>query len=124
VEVLAGGVGRASALKMCFAAYSKGSIALACAVLAAAASLDVLDDLQRQWDRSGPSLPELEREISRAAPKAWRFTGEMHEIAATFASAGMPPEFHEAAAEIFRRLKNFKGSEEPRMKDVLATLLK
>ena len=124
VEVLAGGVGRASALKMCFAAYSKGSIALACAVLAAAADLDVLDDLQRQWDRSGPSLPELEREISRAAPKAWRFTGEMHEIAATFASAGMPPEFHEAAAEIFRRLKNFKGSEEPRMKDVLATLLK
>ena len=124
VEVLAGGVGRASALKMCFAAYSKGSIALACAVLAAAASLDVSDDLQRQWARSGPSLSELEREISRAAPKAWRFTGEMHEIAATFASAGMPPEFHEAAAEIFRRLETFKGCEEPSVKDVLATLLK
>ena len=38
VEVLAGGIGRASALKMCFAAYSKGSIALAGAVLAAAKS--------------------------------------------------------------------------------------
>jgi 3-hydroxyisobutyrate dehydrogenase-like beta-hydroxyacid dehydrogenase len=124
VEVLAGGVGRASALKMCFAAYSKGSIALACAVLAAAADLDVLDDLQRQWARSGPFLSELEREISRAAPKAWRFTGEMHEIAATFSSAGMPPEFHEAAAEIFRRLETFKGCAEPSVKDVLATLLK
>ena len=102
-EVLEGGIGRASALKMCFAAYSKGSIALASAVLTAAENLDVLDDLKRQWARSGPSLPELEREISRAAPKAWRFVAEMLEIAATFESAGVPPEFHRAAAEIFRR---------------------
>jgi 3-hydroxyisobutyrate dehydrogenase-like beta-hydroxyacid dehydrogenase len=102
-EVLAGGVGRASALKMCFAAYSKGSIALGYAVLAAAERLDVLEDLKRQWNRSGPSLPELEREISRAVPKAWRFVAEMREIAATFESAGLPPEFHQAAAEIFRR---------------------
>ncbi|MGP0072289.1 MAG: DUF1932 domain-containing protein [Bryobacteraceae bacterium] len=124
VEVLDGGIGRASALKMCFAAYSKGSIALACAVLAAADRLDVLDDLKRQWARNGPSLPELEGEISRAAPKAWRFTGEMHEIAETFLRAGMPPEFHRAAAEIFRRLESFKGSEAPSMEDVLATLQK
>jgi 3-hydroxyisobutyrate dehydrogenase-like beta-hydroxyacid dehydrogenase len=102
-EVLEGGIGRASALKMCFAAYSKGSIALAYSVLAAAEQLDVLDDLKRQWNRSGPSLPELEGEISRAAPKAWRFVAEMREIAVTFESAGLPPEFHQAAAEIFRR---------------------
>jgi 3-hydroxyisobutyrate dehydrogenase-like beta-hydroxyacid dehydrogenase len=124
VEVLPGSIGQASALKMCFAAYSKGSIALACAVLAAAEHLDVLQDLKRQWTRSGPSLPELEREISRAAPKAWRFTGEMYEIAATFQSAGMPSAFHEAAAEIFRRLEDFQGQAEPGLKDLLATLLK
>jgi 3-hydroxyisobutyrate dehydrogenase-like beta-hydroxyacid dehydrogenase len=124
VEVLPGGVGRASALKMCFAAYSKGSIALACTVLAAAQGLDVFGDLKRQWARSGPSLPDLEREISRAAPKAWRFTGEMHEIAATFESTGLPPEFHQAAAEIFQRLQNFKGCQEPSLDDVLGTLLK
>ncbi len=124
VEALAGGIGRASALKMSFAAYSKGSIALAIAVLATAEGLNVLDALKRQWARSGPSLPDLEREIARAAPKAWRFTGEMHEIAATFQSAGMPPEFHAAAADIFRRLENFKGHAEPSVKEVLATLLK
>jgi 3-hydroxyisobutyrate dehydrogenase-like beta-hydroxyacid dehydrogenase len=125
VEVLDGGIGRASALKMCFAAYSKGSIALAGAVLAAAQQLEVLDDLKRQWSRNGPSLPDLEREMSRAAPKAWRFTGEMHEIAATFETAGLPPEFHLAAAEIYRRLGDFKGCEEPNLKDVLdATLQK
>jgi 3-hydroxyisobutyrate dehydrogenase-like beta-hydroxyacid dehydrogenase len=124
VEVLAGGVGRASALKMCFAAYSKGSVALASAVLAAAQQLEVLGDLKRQWARSGPSLPGLEREISRAAPKAWRFTSEMHEIAATFEDAGLPPQFHQAAADIFHRLENFKGREEFSVNDVLATLLK
>jgi 3-hydroxyisobutyrate dehydrogenase-like beta-hydroxyacid dehydrogenase len=123
-EVLEGGVGRASALKMCFAAYSKGSIALAGGVLAAAESLGVLDDLKRQWARGGPSLSEIELELSRAAPKAWRFSGEMHEIAATFESAGLPPEFHEAAAAIFRRLDNFKGQDQPSVKDVIATLLK
>ncbi len=124
IEVLAGGIGRASALKMCFAAYTKGSVALACAVLAAAKQLDIFDDLERQWARSGPSLPGLEREIARAAPKAWRYTGEMREIAATFQSAGLPPEFHQAAEEIYRRLEDFKGQEGPGLKDVLATLLK
>ncbi len=124
IEVLAGGIGRASALKMCFAAYSKGSVALACAVLAAAQQLNVFDDLKRQWARGGPSLSDLEREISRAAPKAWRYIGEMREIAATLQSAGLPPDFHQAAGEIFRRLEDFKGSEGPGLKDVLGTLLK
>jgi len=123
VEVIAGGIGRASALKMCFAAYSKGSIALASAVLAAAEQLEVFEDLKRQWARSGPVLGELEREISRAAPKAWRFAGEMHEIAATFESAGLPAEFHRAAAEIFSRLEDFKGSEAPSLEVILERLI-
>jgi 3-hydroxyisobutyrate dehydrogenase-like beta-hydroxyacid dehydrogenase len=124
VDIIAGGIGRASALKMCFAAYTKGSSALACAVLAAAERLDVFDDLKRHFERNGPSLPQLEREILRAAPKAWRYIAEMREIAATFESAGMPPEFHQAAAEVFRRLEDFKSSQNPEVKDVLATLLK
>jgi 3-hydroxyisobutyrate dehydrogenase-like beta-hydroxyacid dehydrogenase len=124
VDIIAGGIGRASALKMCFAAYTKGSTALACAVLASAERLEVFDDLRRHFERNGPSLPTLEREIVRAAPKAWRYIAEMREIAATFQSAGMPPEFHQAAAEIFRRLEDFKGRQDPEVKDVLGTLLK
>jgi 3-hydroxyisobutyrate dehydrogenase-like beta-hydroxyacid dehydrogenase len=115
VEALSGGIGRASALKMCFAAYSKGCVALAAAVLGAAKELEVLEDLKRQWARNGPSVDALEREISRAAPKAWRFTGEMQEIAATFQSAGMPAGFHQAAEQIFERLAQFKGREQPPM---------
>lgn len=123
VEVLAGGIGRASALKMCFAAYSKGSIALVCAILAAARQLDVFEDLKRQWARSGPSLEDFERQMAGAAPKAWRFTAEMHEIAATFAGAGIPPEFHQGAAEIFRRLESFKGSEAASPRAILDRLV-
>jgi len=122
VEVLAGDIGQASALKMCFAAYSKGSIALCTAILAAAQNLGVLEDLKRQWARNGPPLADVERQISRAATKAWRYVDEMHEIAATLQSAGVPGEFHAAAAEIFRRLENFKGSEGLSAKDVLDTL--
>lgn len=123
VETLAGGIGRASALKMCFAAYSKGSIALAASVLAAAKELDVFEDLKRQWARNGPSVDALEREIARSAPKAWRFTGEMQEIAATFQSAGMPAGFHQAAEQIFERLAQFKGREQPRITETLDALL-
>ena len=105
VEVLSGGTGQASALKMCFAAYSKGSIALAYAVLSAAAELNVLDDLKRQWLRNGPRPSDIEGEIARAAPKAWRFIAEMYEIASTLKSAGLPDQFHQAAAEVFRKLQ-------------------
>lgn len=112
-EVLAGGIGRASALKICFAAYSKGTIALGAAVLAAARRLDVFDDLERQWERSGPSLPDLERQIANVAPKTWRWVAEMREIAATFESAGVPGGFHRGAEEIYRGFENFTRRDPP-----------
>ena len=57
--------------------------------------------------------------------KAWRFEGEMHEIAATFQAAGLPDGFHQAAAEVFRRLADFKDHEEPpSIEAVLEVLLK
>jgi len=58
------------------------------------------------------------------AARAWRFEGEMREIAATFHTAGMPQEFHEAAAEIYRRISGFRDAEQiPELNDVLQTLL-
>jgi hypothetical protein len=36
----------------------------------------------------------------------------MHEIAATFAAAGLPSGFHEAAAEMFDRASRETGSEQ------------
>jgi 3-hydroxyisobutyrate dehydrogenase-like beta-hydroxyacid dehydrogenase len=121
-QVLDGGVGKASALKMCFAAYSKGSIALLCSVLATARELGVIQDLQWQWARNGPALDQVGRQIAEAAPKAWRFAAEMEEIANTLECAGIPGGFHVAAAEVFRRLAGFKGREAPDLAAVLAEL--
>ena len=122
VEVLAGGIGHASALKMCFAAHTKGLAALRAAVLGAAEELGVLSDLQRQWERKGTTFAEAVASLQHTAPKAWRFVAEMHEIAATFESAGMPGEFHRAAAEIYERLASFKGTHKPELREALNKL--
>lgn len=117
--------GQASALKMCYAAYTKGSTALLCAILAAADTLNVREALARQWSLDGAGLdtqaPERAR---RVTAKAWRFAGEMDEIAATFKAAGMPGGFHEAAAEIYRRLADFKDAPTmPSLEEVLAAFI-
>ncbi len=42
--------------------------------------------------------------LAGSVRKAWRFIGEMKENAATFAAAGLPGGFSEAATEAYRRL--------------------
>lgn len=118
-------IGKASALKMCFAAYSKGSTALLCATLAAAESLGVRVELAQQWARDGSDFAEQASQRARnVTAKAWRFAGEMEEIAATFSEAGVTGGFHLAAADIYRRLSEFKGAAEtPALDDALAALL-
>ena len=117
--------GKASALKMCYAAYSKGTIALLAAILATAESLGVRAELYRQWDLDDQDFSEqVNRRVRRVTAKAWRFEGEMKEIAATFQEAGLPDEFHQAAAEVYRRMSIFKDSAEtPSLQIVLKVLL-
>jgi 3-hydroxyisobutyrate dehydrogenase-like beta-hydroxyacid dehydrogenase len=121
-DVIGPDVGQASALKMCFAAWTKGSTALLCALMAAAEHYGVLDDLKRQWERRGPSFADVEREVLRAAPKAWRFAPEMLEIAATLESAEMPGEFHRAASRVYEQLREFKDNSTPTLDSVLRRL--
>jgi 3-hydroxyisobutyrate dehydrogenase-like beta-hydroxyacid dehydrogenase len=112
--VLDGGPGAASALKMAYAAWTKGSAALLMAVRALAGAEGVDQPLVREWERSQPDLPaRSEAAVSGNARKAWRFVGEMDEIAATFAAAGLPDGFHRAAGEIYRRLTRYKDTSEP-----------
>jgi 3-hydroxyisobutyrate dehydrogenase-like beta-hydroxyacid dehydrogenase len=94
----------ASALKMSYAAWTKGSAALLLGALASAQAGGVEDALRAEWRRSQPDLEDrVARAADSAASKGWRWVGEMEEIAATFAAAGLPSGFHEAAAEIFGR---------------------
>ena len=113
-RVIEGEPGAASALKMTYAAWTKGSDALILAIRALAAREGVDEALMGEWARSQPSLgPKSERAASVAAPKGWRYVGEMEEIAASFGAAGLPTGFHEAAADLYRRLAPFKDRADP-----------
>jgi 3-hydroxyisobutyrate dehydrogenase-like beta-hydroxyacid dehydrogenase len=124
-QVLGATVGKASALKMCYAAYTKGSVALLSAILATAESLEVRESLEQQWKREDENFPEnASRRVRAVTGKAWRFVGEMEEISQTFRDAGLPGEFHAAAAMVYRRLAQFKDAPNPpALEDVLAALL-
>lgn len=125
VAVIGDSAGKASALKMCFAAYTKGTTALLSAILAVAEALGVREELANQWSRGGSDFAEqTNRRVRGVTAKAWRFAGEMEEIAATFEGAGMPGGFHAAAAEVYRRISGFKDAQEvPPLDDVLMALL-
>jgi 3-hydroxyisobutyrate dehydrogenase-like beta-hydroxyacid dehydrogenase len=119
-------IGRASALKICYAAYTKGTTALLAAIVAASESLDVRENLYEQWDMDDNDFSDqMNQRLRRVTAKAWRFEGEMREIAMTFQEAGLPGGFHNAAAEIYHRISNFKNSTStPPLEKVLEALLK
>jgi 3-hydroxyisobutyrate dehydrogenase-like beta-hydroxyacid dehydrogenase len=103
-RVLGDEIGAASALKAVYAAWTKGTAALLLAVRAVARAEGVESALLEEWALSQPELEKrFEAASSSASAKGWRWVGEMREIAATFAAAGLPAGFHEAAAEVFER---------------------
>ena len=107
-------VGAASALKMAYASWTKTSAALLIAVRALAQSEGIEAALLGEWQRSMPDLPARSaKAVSGNARKAWRFVGEMEEIAATFADAGLPTGFSLAAREIYQRLEQYKNAPAP-----------
>jgi 3-hydroxyisobutyrate dehydrogenase-like beta-hydroxyacid dehydrogenase len=102
----------ASAVKMAYAAWTKGSGALLLACRALARAEGVEATLLGEWAMSQPGLAaRSEGSAAAAAAKGWRWVAEMQEIAASMAAAGLPPGFHEAAAEIYDRAAH---ADEPR----------
>jgi 3-hydroxyisobutyrate dehydrogenase-like beta-hydroxyacid dehydrogenase len=106
-------LGSASALKACYGLQSKAVPALWLALAAAAERYGVREALGSELARDGVDLDaELDRISRGAAPKAWRWIGEMEEAAATMAAAGVPDGFSAAAAEIYRRIEALIGRDE------------
>jgi 3-hydroxyisobutyrate dehydrogenase-like beta-hydroxyacid dehydrogenase len=103
-RIVSADVGAASAVKMAFAGWTKGSAALLLAIRALARAEGVEETLLEEWRLSLPELEDRSVAAARSAQKkGWRWIGEMEEIAQTFDSAGLPDGFHRAAAEIYRR---------------------
>jgi 3-hydroxyisobutyrate dehydrogenase-like beta-hydroxyacid dehydrogenase len=105
--------GAASALKACYAAWTKGATALLAGVRALAESERVEAALLAEWKISQPGVDKRSEAVTVQARKAWRWIGEMEEIAASFEAAGLPGGFHLAAAELYKRLEGFKGGDAP-----------
>ncbi|HSL47368.1 MAG TPA: DUF1932 domain-containing protein [Anaerolineales bacterium] len=125
IKIIGSEIGKASALKMCYAAYTKGTSALLAAILAVSESLSVRHELYRQWDMEDRDFSEqVNRRVTRVTAKSWRFEGEMKEIASTFEGAGLPNGFHQSASEIYRRMADFKdAAEPPALEDILKAIL-
>jgi len=103
-RVISGSATAASAVKMAYAGWTKGSAALLLGLRALAREQGVEDALLAEWELSLPDLAGRSEGAARSAlAKGWRWVAEMEEIAATMAAAGLPDGFHQAAAEIFRR---------------------
>ena len=122
-EVIDATPGRASALKMAYAAWTKGSDALLLAVRSYALAAGVEDALLREWSLSQAGLANRSERAGESVGKAWRFEGEMHQIGHAFGDAGLPEGFHRAAASVYRRLRGYKDSDgAPPIADLLAAL--
>jgi 3-hydroxyisobutyrate dehydrogenase-like beta-hydroxyacid dehydrogenase len=119
-----GGAGAASAVKMAFAAWTKGTSALLLAIRALAESEGVVSDLEHAWSVLTPDLADrLPGTVRATAPKAWRFVGEMEEIASTFSDAGLPSGFHEAAAQVYARLADLRDRHDVDIDEVMTRLV-
>jgi 3-hydroxyisobutyrate dehydrogenase-like beta-hydroxyacid dehydrogenase len=98
-------VGRASAIKMCYAALTKGTFTLHTAVLIAAEVMGLTAELREELLFSQKDVyARMQAIVPRLPADSARWIGEMEEIARTIEAAGVTPKFHEAAAEIFRLL--------------------
>lgn len=101
VRVLGPSIGQASGLKMCYASLTKGLTALATEALVAGRVLGLHDALLAEFQEL-PLFSTIERSIPGMPPKAYRWVGEMQEIARTFSDLGLPPQMPEGAASLYR----------------------
>lgn len=117
-------LGAASAVKMGFAAWTKGTSALLLAVRAFAEAEGVVDGLDHAWSTLTPELVDrLPATTAGTAPKAWRFVGEMREIATAFEAVGLPTGFHVAAAEVYAALADLRDHERVDIAQVVRRLV-
>ena len=106
VPVMRGAVGRASGLKMLYAALTKGTAALHASTLMAAKSLGLFDDLIHELEQSQSGTLTAMGRVNSISAQAFRWIGEMEEIASTFEDAGVTPNIHVGAAETFQKISD------------------
>ena len=123
VPLMGGEVGRASAIKMCYASLSKGTAALSASALISAMNLGIYDEFIAEMDFSQQDVLKNMQGINGLGAKAFRWIDEMEQISATFGSTGATPYMHKGAADIFRLVASSPiGCERPETIDESRTL--
>lgn len=119
VRLLGNEVGEASAVKMCYAALTKGTTAIATELLVAARKLGVYDALVAELGESQATQAKRMADAVPAMPgKAHRWIAEMEEIARTFEDVGLTPLIFQGAAEMYRLTAGSEiGGERPETVD-------
>jgi 3-hydroxyisobutyrate dehydrogenase-like beta-hydroxyacid dehydrogenase len=119
VRLLGDEVGEASAVKMCYAALTKGTTAIATELLVAARKLGVYDTLIAELrDSQGAQAKRMADAVPAMPGKAHRWVAEMEEIARTFEDVGLTPLIFQGAAEMYRLTARSEiGGERPETVD-------
>lgn len=103
IRVIGDKIGDASAVKMCYAALTKGTTALMTGLSVTAERLGISDALRAEFEISqATAFNRMQQQVPGMIPKAHRWVGEMEEIAKTFDAAGVTPRIFEGAAAVYQ----------------------
>ncbi|WP_031045532.1 DUF1932 domain-containing protein [Streptomyces sp. NRRL F-5650] len=109
--VLGTEVGKASALKLSYAAFQKTSRVLVALAVGMAREHGVDQELIEVASRRTDSYLSEPQYVAKTAARAWRWGPELEEAADTLAAAGLPPEMLRAAASTLARWNDAKDVE-------------
>ena len=105
-RVLGDGIGAASAIKMCYAALTKGLTAIGIHSMVTARLEGVDEALMTELAFSQKDLlRHLEQGLPSMCPKAYRWVGEMEEISKTHVDGGLPGEMFIGAAKVYTQVE-------------------
>lgn len=111
MQVLAGPIGAASALKMSYAGITKGFTALGATMMLAATRAGTADALVAEMKVSQPALLQwLTTQMPKMPSKAYRWVAEMEEIAGFVGADQTGAGIYEAAARLYGTVaEDFEG---------------
>ena len=122
-RIIEGPIGAASGLKMSYAVITKGSTAIAAAMLLGAARFGCADALIAELSASQPEmLKRMQRNIPGMYDKAYRWVGEMEEIS-DFLDANAPSsEMYRGIARLYEFLAAAEAEGAPSEDNAIKTL--
>ncbi|GAA4694533.1 DUF1932 domain-containing protein [Streptomyces youssoufiensis] len=120
--VLGTEVGKASALKLSYAAFQKTSRVLVALAVGMAREHGVDQELVEVASKRTDSYLSEPQYVAKTAARAWRWGPELEEAADALAAAGLPPEMLRAAATTLARWHDAKDDSELTLTDALDQL--